>query len=201
LRLRSSEIFRIDPRAEKISKGRKNRRPQATTNQHTYMSNSHINFPLLTENPNNYVIPNTVYETVPQSLPSQIMYSQLPNRHNPASNFNQSFSQSNMIKYIFVSRLSLTTTETNVLDFFLSQLGVRCLSCHKINGRANGTPNFISFKVGLMNRDFARVLQHNVWPPGMLVREFVDRQNNFAVLPGIAQFPSTTQSTQWQYMG
>jgi hypothetical protein len=160
-----------------------------------YSNIPQISIPTRTQISSNFAVPNNAINSYPVTLPSQYVFPQQPVHPNPAS---YSLSQTNAIKYIFVSRLSLTTTERDVFDFFLSQLGVRCVSCHKINGRANGRPNFVSFKVGLMNGDFIRALQPNVWPTGLIVREFVDRRDNYPVLPGFSQLPSSHQPAHWQ---
>jgi hypothetical protein len=104
----------------------------------------------------------------------------------------------NNIKYMFISRMSLTTTEQNVCEFLLNSLGVHCVSCRLIIGRTNGAPNFLSFKIGLSHSDFTRVSQQNVWPPGMVVREFVDKPSNNAVLPMVNQTRLPQQTVQSQ---
>jgi hypothetical protein len=71
------------------------------------------------------------------------------------------------------------------MNFLLSFVGMRNISCLRIRGRANSSPSFLSFKIGLNYNDFLRVLQHNEWPPGMIVREFVEMPDNYAVLPSV----------------
>jgi hypothetical protein len=101
--------------------------------------------------------------------------------------------------------MSLITTEQSVYNFLLSYVGVRSLSCQRIRGRTNSSPSFLSFKIGLNYNDFIRVLQQNEWPPGMIVREFVEQPDNYAVLPSVVvpqqqrlQFPASQQSAQLQ---
>jgi hypothetical protein len=179
---------------------RKNRRLPATTmaTKLTHPNIPQMNFPFQPQIPNDYVVPNILFPTFPQSLPSQVDFPPLPTHPNPVSNWNNNSqfanvtkNNNNSVKHIFVSRLSLITTEQNVFDFFLSSLGVRCITCHKIKGRTNMNPNFLSFKVGITNIDFARIIQQRNWPQGMIVREFIDQQTNFAVLPSANQYQQT----------
>jgi hypothetical protein len=94
--------------------------------------------------------------------------------------------------------MSLSTTEQNISAFLFSFLRVRCLSCRLMKGRSNVTPSYLSFKIGLSYDDFSRVILQNAWPPGMLVREFVDKTENLAVLPMLNQLQQPPQPAQLQ---
>jgi len=67
-----------------------------------------------------------------------------------------------------------------------------------IKGRANGLPSYLSFKVGLAVNDFARVIQQHAWPPGMIVREFIQKTDNVATLPWLNPIQQQQQSTRLQ---
>jgi len=81
-------------------------------------------------------------------------------------------------KLLFVSKLLPSTTEVDLINFFLTYLKIQPLACHQLKPRLNFPPTFSSFKVELNLADFHQALRYTGWPHGVLIREFLDQPNS-----------------------
>ena len=84
------------------------------------------------------------------------------------------------MKWLYVSRLHPQTSEEAVTNKLCGALTVDSneFKCVKLVPRMED-PSFISFKVGMTEELLQRSLAPEVWPPGIAVREFVNRPRNF----------------------
>lgn len=79
-------------------------------------------------------------------------------------------------KTVFISRLGLDTAVVDVLSYITMKFDVELdIQCFKIN--AKGTRSMSSFKVIVSDEIFRIIIDAGFWPPGVLVREFVPREN------------------------
>jgi hypothetical protein len=84
------------------------------------------------------------------------------------------------MKWLYVSRLDPQTSEeavTNVLTTAL-QVDAKMFTCVKLIPRMQN-PTFISFKVGMSEELLQKSLDPKFWPPGIAIREFVNRPRSF----------------------
>jgi hypothetical protein len=84
------------------------------------------------------------------------------------------------MKWLYVSRLDPQTSEeavTNVLTTAL-QVDAKMFTCVKLVPRMQN-PTFISFKVGMSEELLQKSLAPEFWPPGIAIREFVNRPRSF----------------------
>jgi hypothetical protein len=84
------------------------------------------------------------------------------------------------MKWLYVSRLDSQTSEeavTNVLTAAL-QADANVFSCVKLVPKMQN-PTFISFKVGMTEDLFGKSMAPEIWPPGIAIREFVNRPRIF----------------------
>lgn len=80
-------------------------------------------------------------------------------------------------KAVWVSRLGPTVTEEEVRGYITANTGVASdFAVHKLvkKDRDVSTLNFVSFKIAVSAADFDILNDKNVWPQGVLVRQFVE---------------------------
>jgi PHD-finger len=84
------------------------------------------------------------------------------------------------LKWLYVSRLDPQTCEEAVTKKLSGALNVepKSFKCVKLVPKM-ADPTFISFKVGMSEDLLQRSLAPEVWPPGIAVREFVNRPRHF----------------------
>lgn len=85
------------------------------------------------------------------------------------------------LKWVHLSGVSTATSTSGVCDFVKRKLGntnVRCFSLMK-NGVDLSTLRYCTFRVGVEERHFSRLLDRSFWPSGTRVREFMNRNENF----------------------
>lgn len=86
-------------------------------------------------------------------------------------------------KYIYASRFSNSTTDVILKTFLSTKLGLSQddIDCRLLVSANQDVSrlNFISFKVGVDPSLFNKLLKPDLWPAGVLVREFVRRSKNF----------------------
>lgn len=83
-------------------------------------------------------------------------------------------------KFVFVSRLNNSTTKEKLLSFIGKKLttttedDIICWPLVKLGVNTN-TLSFISFKIGVPERNYQDLLNASFWPDGVLVREFIQK--------------------------
>lgn len=86
-------------------------------------------------------------------------------------------------KYIYASKFSNATLPAAVSKFLSEKLGVSedVFDCRLLVSANKDVSllNFVSFKIGIDPELFQKLLQPDIWPCGVLVREFVHRPKNF----------------------
>jgi hypothetical protein len=114
----------------------------------------------------------------------QQQFNQLQSAVQPSPSFSQSQNSSTMgtvpsqRKLLFVSKLQPSTTDLDLINFFITYMSIRPLSCHQLKPRLNYPPTFTSFKVELNYADFTRAMMYPGWPQGVIIREFMDQPNS-----------------------
>jgi hypothetical protein len=86
------------------------------------------------------------------------------------------------LKWLYVSMLHPTTTESAVTEKLANALGAAQteFQCVKLLAKSVESPSYISFKIGMNDDLFAKSLEPSIWPPGVAFREFVNRpRRNF----------------------
>lgn len=84
--------------------------------------------------------------------------------------------------WVYVSNLPSSTKSAEVCDFIRGRFKVRdprmkCISLVKRSTSNLNDLDFISFKVGILNHDLAKVLNLSQWPDGIIVRKFVEHSS------------------------
>jgi hypothetical protein len=86
-------------------------------------------------------------------------------------------------KYIYASKFSNTTLPSEVSKFLSKKLDVSAdlLDCRLLVSPNKDVSrlNFVSFKIGVDLELFQKLLQPDIWPCGVMVREFTFRSKNF----------------------
>jgi hypothetical protein len=167
-------------------------------------------FPIMPYPPYESAFPFFYPHSIPLSSRANINPPNIPTRTLPTSNWpsNQNAGAfllsnangrsnviDNAVKCLFVSRLALSTTTQELSDFILRTSGAQTIFCHQMRPRTN-SPSYLSFKVGLNEFDFNRVLQHIRWPSNVLVREFMNETNNRATLSSFNNFAPRLPNVQ-----
>lgn len=87
-------------------------------------------------------------------------------------------------KYIYASRFANSTTPDALKDYLCTKLGLSevAFDCRLLvaAGKDVNSLNFISFKIGVNVDLYTKLLVPNIWPAGILVREFVHRSKNLS---------------------
>lgn len=81
------------------------------------------------------------------------------------------------VKYIHVTRVDSSTTDQSLTDYLAAKLGIGAerLKCFRISRRINATLEVVSFKIGVPSDLLDDVFKAEIWPIGVMVREFVNR--------------------------
>lgn len=86
-------------------------------------------------------------------------------------------------KFVFVSRIKNTTTAQTVTNYLKKKLEIgddKDILCWPLVKREidASSMNFISFKIGVFENHFEKMLSNSFWPDGVLVREFIPKNVN-----------------------
>lgn len=85
-------------------------------------------------------------------------------------------------KFVYASKFANSTTIETLRSFLSGKLNVNedVIDCRMlVSANQDITKyNFISFKIGVDSDMFQRLLQPDLWPSGVLVREFISRPKN-----------------------
>lgn len=85
-------------------------------------------------------------------------------------------------KFVYASKFNISTTSDVLCKFLSLKIGVseedfECRILLAANQDVSRL-NFVSFKIGVDPALFNKLLQPDIWPSGILVREFVNRPKN-----------------------
>lgn len=82
--------------------------------------------------------------------------------------------------YIYISNLDPHTSTEQVSTVISTKFGINPLMCTKLVAadRNLDALQFVSFKVIVPEKLFAKFLDANLWPNGVIVREFIQKSKN-----------------------
>lgn len=84
-------------------------------------------------------------------------------------------------KWLFVSRISSSTTDEQFKNFVNRKFQISSTRCHRIEPRPNDrfVKDYISYKIAVDPTELANLLLPSSWPHNILVKEYEIRRGNF----------------------
>lgn len=79
------------------------------------------------------------------------------------------------IKYIHVKRIDSSTSDQSLTEYLATKLAIDAerLRCFRISSNLHSRFEMVSFKIGVPSALFDDVFKPEIWPSGVMVREFV----------------------------
>lgn len=80
-------------------------------------------------------------------------------------------------RFFVISRIDPSTTPEGIRDYIVERTGVEDIRCQLMlpKSRTLSDVDFVSFKIGVTEADYASLMKPDIWPAKVLVRDFVQQ--------------------------